>query len=91
MPRRVKAASTARFLLALLLPGASPCALSAQGSGRLGSEFQVNTYTTSYQYRPSVAMGFERGAPVDFYTRGEAERAIADAEAILEFCRHQMG
>ncbi len=28
--------------------------------------------------------GFERGAPVDFYTRGEAERAISDAEAILE-------
>jgi HEPN domain-containing protein len=35
--------------------------------------------------------GFERGAPVDFYTRDEAERAIADAEAILEFCRHQVG
>ena len=35
--------------------------------------------------------GFERGAPVDFYTRGEAERAIANAEAILEFCRHKVG
>ena len=35
--------------------------------------------------------GFERGAPVDFYTRGEAERAIAHAEAILEFCRRQVG
>jgi HEPN domain-containing protein len=35
--------------------------------------------------------GFERGAPVDFYTRGEAERAIADAEAILEWCRRQVG
>jgi HEPN domain-containing protein len=34
--------------------------------------------------------GFERGAPVDFYTRAEAERALADAEAILEFCRHQV-
>jgi HEPN domain-containing protein len=34
--------------------------------------------------------GFERGAPVDFYTRGEADRAIANAEAILEFCRHQI-
>lgn len=34
--------------------------------------------------------GFERGAPVDFYTRGEAERAIGDAEAILEFCRRQI-
>jgi HEPN domain-containing protein len=35
--------------------------------------------------------GFERGAPVDFYTRAEAERAIADAEAILAYCRHQVG
>ena len=34
--------------------------------------------------------GFERGAPVDFYTRAEAERAIAHAEAIVEYCRHQV-
>lgn len=35
--------------------------------------------------------GFERGAPTDFYTRAEAERAIAQAEAIVEFCRSQVG
>ncbi len=35
--------------------------------------------------------GFERGAPTDYYTRGQAENAIADAEAILEFCRRQVG
>ncbi len=35
--------------------------------------------------------GFERGAPVDFYTRAEAERAIAHAELIIEFCRRQIG
>jgi HEPN domain-containing protein len=35
--------------------------------------------------------GFERGAPLDFYTRKEAEEAIAGAEKILEFCRHQIG
>jgi len=34
--------------------------------------------------------GFERGAPVDFYTREEAERAIADAETILGYCRDQI-
>ena len=34
--------------------------------------------------------GFERGAPVDFYTRAEAERAIAHAELIVEFCRRQI-
>ena len=31
--------------------------------------------------------GFERGAPADFYTLEEAERAISQAEVILEFCR----
>jgi len=35
--------------------------------------------------------GFERGAPVDFYTRREAEHAIANAEMILEWCRRQIG
>jgi len=35
--------------------------------------------------------GFDRGAPMDFYTLSEARQAIDDAEAILEFCRHQMG
>jgi HEPN domain-containing protein len=34
--------------------------------------------------------GFERGAPVDFYTRKEAEEAIKNAEAILEFCRNKI-
>ncbi len=34
--------------------------------------------------------GFERGAPVDFYTRKEAEEAIKNAEAIIEFCRNQI-
>jgi HEPN domain-containing protein len=31
--------------------------------------------------------GLAGGAPTDFYTRPEAERAVADAEAIVEFCR----
>ncbi len=35
--------------------------------------------------------GFERGAPTDFYTRREAEQAIGNAEAILEWCRRQDG
>jgi HEPN domain-containing protein len=34
--------------------------------------------------------GFERGAPVDFYTAKEADQAIGNAEVILEFCRHQV-
>jgi HEPN domain-containing protein len=31
--------------------------------------------------------GLPAGAPADFYTRPEAERAIADAEAVLAVCR----
>jgi HEPN domain-containing protein len=31
--------------------------------------------------------GLAAGAPADFYTRREAERAIADAEAVLAVCR----
>lgn len=34
--------------------------------------------------------GFERGAPVDFYTRKDADESIAAAEVILEFCRRQV-
>jgi HEPN domain-containing protein len=36
---------------------------------------------------PRYPNGFESGAPGDFYTRTEAEDAIADADAIIEFCR----
>ncbi|MGH9319275.1 MAG: HEPN domain-containing protein [Vicinamibacteria bacterium] len=35
--------------------------------------------------------GFERGAPVDFYTLKEAEQAITNAEGIVAFCRNQIG
>jgi HEPN domain-containing protein len=35
--------------------------------------------------------GFASGAPTDFYTRQEAQAAVSHAEAILEFCRRQIG
>ena len=35
--------------------------------------------------------GFERGAPSELYTAREAEQAIANAEAVLEYCRRQIG
>ncbi|GIW91868.1 MAG: DNA-binding protein [Pirellulaceae bacterium] len=35
--------------------------------------------------------GFDSGAPADFYTQTEAKDVIRYAEAILEFCRHQIG
>lgn len=34
--------------------------------------------------------GFERGAPVDYYTRREAESAITGGEEIIEFCRNKI-
>lgn len=35
--------------------------------------------------------GFDAGAPTDYYTEEESRKAILQAEAILEFCRHQIG
>jgi HEPN domain-containing protein len=35
--------------------------------------------------------GFDRGAPTDYYTREEAQAAVNDAIAILEFVRRQVG
>lgn len=34
--------------------------------------------------------GFASGYPGKLYTRGEAETAIADAQAIIEFCRRHL-
>ncbi len=32
----------------------------------------------------------QSGAPTDYYTHEEAKNAILQAEAIIEFCRHQI-
>jgi HEPN domain-containing protein len=34
--------------------------------------------------------GFDFGAPTDYYTEEEANNAIIQAEAILEYCRNQI-
>ncbi len=34
--------------------------------------------------------GFDFGAPTDYYTKEEAQNAISQAEAILEYCRHSI-
>jgi len=34
--------------------------------------------------------GFDSGAPTDYYTEEESRNAVRHAEAILEFCRHQI-
>ncbi len=30
--------------------------------------------------------GFDQGAPMDYYTKSEARRAVAHAESLIEFC-----
>ncbi len=35
--------------------------------------------------------GFDEGKPADFFAEEEADQAIADAEAILQFCKSQIG
>jgi HEPN domain-containing protein len=34
--------------------------------------------------------GFERGAPTDYYSRKDADEAINNAEAIIEFCQNHI-
>ncbi len=43
-----------------------------------------------YYIQTGYPNGFDSGAPMDFYTSEEAQSAIQKAEAILEFCRHQI-
>lgn len=39
---------------------------------------------------PRYPNSYPEGAPMDFYTRAEAERALDGAERILEHCRHHI-
>jgi HEPN domain-containing protein len=41
--------------------------------------------------QPRYPSGFDTGAPGDYYAQAEADAAIADAEAILVFCRDRLG
>ncbi len=40
--------------------------------------------------QPRYPNGFDSGAPADYYTRDEAEAAIAHTEVIIAFCRDHM-
>lgn len=39
---------------------------------------------------PRYPNSYPGGAPMDFYTRGEAERALNAAERIIEHCQHHV-
>lgn len=48
--------------------------------------------TLDKHYIPTrYPIGFDSGAPTDFYAPAEAEQAIRCAEEILGFCRRQIG
>lgn len=43
-----------------------------------------------YYIQPRYPNGFDRGAPMDYYTRQEAEDALSHAAAIIEFCKRKI-
>jgi HEPN domain-containing protein len=70
----------------------SPLLASLAEGGQLDDALVDRAKELDKHYIPTrYPNGFERGAPVDFYTAKEADQAIANAEAILEFCRRQIG
>ena len=52
---------------------------------------QVSCGWTAFNLPTRYPNGFDAGAPTDFYTADEAADAVDDAEAILDFCRDQIG
>jgi HEPN domain-containing protein len=64
-------------LLVALPPQARPGPGVIEAAKELDKHYIGPRYPNSY---PS-------GAPMDFYTRGEAERAISGAERIIEHCK----
>ncbi|MGK2859542.1 MAG: HEPN domain-containing protein [Thermoanaerobaculia bacterium] len=59
------------------LPEQTPASDSIRESGRRLDKHYIPTRYPN---------GFAEGAPADYYTAGEAEGAISDAESILRFC-----
>ncbi len=71
--------------LSALLESLPPQAKPGQALMDQAKNLDLHYIPSRYPY------GFERGAPTDYYTRSQADRAITDAEAIIEFCRRQIG
>jgi HEPN domain-containing protein len=60
-------------------------------TARPGAELWDRARVLDRHYIPTrYPNGFERGAPVDFYSQKDAGEAIGHAEAILAFCRNQI-
>jgi HEPN domain-containing protein len=64
-------------LLAALPPGARPAERLIESAKELDRHYITPRYPNSYP----------EGAPMDYYTRAEAQRAIEGAERIIEHCK----
>jgi len=64
-------------LLGALPPSARPAEQLIETAKELDKHYITPRYPNSYP----------EGAPLDFYTRGEAQRAITGAERIIEHCK----
>jgi HEPN domain-containing protein len=67
-------------LLAALPPGVGPADELIETAKELDRHYITPRYPNSYP----------EGAPMDFYTRAEARRAIEAAERILEHCKDHL-
>jgi HEPN domain-containing protein len=67
-------------LLAGLPPSVRPAAELLETAKGLEKHYIAPRYPNSYP----------EGAPMDFYTRAEAQRAIDDAERVIEHCKHHV-
>jgi len=65
--------------------------LSLSDEDRPGEEMVDRARELDKHYVPArYPNGFERGAPMDYFTATEARRAIENAREILEFCKGRL-
>jgi HEPN domain-containing protein len=64
---------------------------SLPGSARPGEDLIETAKDLDKHYiAPRYPNSYPEGAPMDFYTRAEAQRALAGAERIIEHCRRHL-
>ena len=71
-----------------LLSALAPALWDAPAPG--GEMLDRGRRLDKHYVQPRYPNGFDSGVPGEYYTAGEADLAIADAEAILAFCRDRV-
>lgn len=72
--------------LLVMMQGLPPEVVASVTPGLLDSARALDKHYIQTRY-PN---GFDAGAPMDYYTRHDAEESIEHAKSILEFCRSQI-